>query len=429
MPKEKRVYAELSLEAEQLSAHGFKYFQDRVLTVDTVEDYIVLPLRQERVDARGAKFSGGIIDEKMKFYAPSAHVHDLNGEQGSLKEGYAVDLSTVVSDERTVIWGGVLFDHFGHFLCESLNRLWYAAQYPEKKYPVVFICEKARKISSSVRSLLELLGISDDRLILIDRPTRFARIIVPEQSSVLTGFYTKEFVLPYRAMAAGIEAKPFEKVYFSRRKFKGGIKIFGEDRLEKVFKANGYHVVYPERIDLKEQIAYVKGAKEIVCVMGSAAHLTLFAAPKTKLIVLERTEHINKEQILINQAMELDWFSIGANMNYLPVGHEFSPILMGITDQVAAFFADHGFKFDPKDVNRISDRYVRRFNQAWLSRYSSYKHNGQLEQIPPVYVHRLRLYCQTAFLSLRQRLFMKRTEGEWRVWSILGFSFKTKRRR
>ena len=429
MPKEKRVYADPSLEAEQLSAHGFKYFQDRVLTVDTVEDYIVLPLRQERVDARGAKFSGGIIDEKMKFYAPSAHVHDLNGELGSLKEGYAVELATVVRDDRTVIWGGVLFDHFGHFLCESLNRLWYAAQYPEKKYPVVFICEKARKISSSVRSLLELLGISDDRLILIDRPTRFARIIVPEQSSVLTGFYTKEFVLPFQKMATEIEAEPFKKVYFSRRKFKGGIKIFGEDKLERVFKANGYKVVYPERLSLKEQIAYVKGAKEMACVMGSAAHLSLFAAPKTKLIVLERTEHINKEQILINQAMELDWYSVGANMNYLPVGHEFSPILMGITDQAAAFFTDHGFKFNPKDVNRISDRYVRRFNQSWLSRYSSYKHNSQLEQIPPVYVHRLRLYCQTAFLSLRQRLFMKRTEGDRRVWSILGFSFKTKRHR
>jgi len=429
MSEAKRVYAEPSLEAEQISAHGMRCFQDRALSAVTVENHIVLPLRQERVDVRGAKFLGGIVNEGMEFYAPSAHIHDLDCELGSLKEGYAVDLSTVVSDERTVIWGGVLFDHFGHFLCESLNRLWYVVKHPEEKHSVVFICEKARAISSSVRSLLELMGLSGERLILIDRPTRFARIIVPEPSSVLTGFYTKEFVLPYRAMSTGIEAKPFGKVYFSRRKFRGGIRIYGEDRLEKVFKANGYQVVYPEQISLKEQIAYVKGAKEIACVMGSAAHLSLFAAPKTKLIVLERTEHINKEQILINQAMELDWYSVGANMNYLPVGHEFSPILMGITDEVAAFFTDHGFKFDAKDVNRISDKYVRRFNQAWLSRYSSYKHNSQLEQIPPVYVHRLRLYCQTAFLSLRQRLFMKRTEGEYRVWSILGFSFKTKRRR
>lgn len=429
MPEVSRIYTDTSLFSQYQAASKVDYYRSGRSDVSAVENAVVLPCVKRR-DANGKSvFVGGVIDAKGKFFTPSAHIHSLDDETGSLKQGYEFDCSSVVEDGRTVIWGGVLFDHFGHFLCESLNRLWYAAQYPEKKYPVVFICEKARKISSSVRSLLELLGISDDRLILIDRPTRFERIIVPEQSSVLTGFYTKEFVLPFQKMATGIEAEPFKKVYFSRRKFKGGIKIFGEDKLERVFKANGYKVVYPERLSLKEQIAYVKGAKEMACVMGSAAHLSLFAAPKTKLIVLERTEHINKEQILINQAMELDWYSVGANMNYLPVGHEFSPILMGITDQAAAFFTDHGFKFNPKDVNRISDRYVRRFNQSWLSRYSSYKHNSQLEQIPPVYVHRLRLYCQTAFLSLRQRLFMKRTEGEYRVWSILGFSFKTKRHR
>lgn len=427
MDDTKRIYTDPVLEEKHLSAHGINYFQSGMLSVAGVENHIVLPLRQERVDARGAKFSGGIVDDDFRFYPPCAHVHDLTCEIGSLKKGYDFDPASVVNDDRTVVWGGVLFDHFGHFLCESLNRLWYVVNHSEQAYPVVFICEKTRAISAAVRSLLELLDLSGDRLILIDRPTRFAKIIVPEASSVLTGFYTKEFPLPFRAIAQKIASRPFEKVYFSRRKFRGGIKIYGEDKLEKVFRKNGYKIVYPEQISLREQIAYVKGAKEIACVMGSAAHLSLFASPGTKLIVLERTEHINKEQILINQAMELDWYSVCANMNYLPVGHEFSPILMGITDYAAAFFTDHGFSFNRKDVNRISDRCVRRFNQAWLSRYSSFKHNSQLEQIPPVYVHRLRLYCQTAFLSLRQRLFMKRTEGEFRVWSILGFSFKTKR--
>ena len=427
MPDIKRIYIDSSLEEEHQNAHNEKFFRAKELSVDMVENHIVLPLRQERLGVKGAKFHGGIVNDKAEFYAPCAHIHDLTSEVGSLTDGYAFSSETVETDDRTVVWGGVLFDHFGHFLTESLNRLWYVIDHPEKAYPVVFVCEKDRAISASVRSLLALLGISGNRLILNDKPTRYAKIIVPETSSVLTGFYTKEFVSPYREMAKGIDAKPFDKVYFSRRKFHGGIKIYGEDKLENVFKKAGYKIVYPEQIDLKDQIAYVKGAKEIACVMGSAAHLSLFAAPHTKLIVLERTEHINREQILINQAMELDWYSVSANMNYLPVGHEFSPILMGITDSVAAFFTDHGFPFDLKEVNRISDRNIRRFNRSWLSRYSSLKYNSQLEHIPTVYVRRIRTFCQTAFLSLRQRLFMKRTEGEFRVWSILGFSFKTKR--
>lgn len=115
MPETKRLYVEPSLEKEQMSAHGIKYYREDALSAAAVENHIVLPLRQERVDVRGAKFLGGIVNDGMEFYAPSAHIHDLDCELGSLKEGYAVDLSTVVSDERTVIWGGVLFDHFGHF--------------------------------------------------------------------------------------------------------------------------------------------------------------------------------------------------------------------------------------------------------------------------------------------------------------------------
>ena len=154
-----------------------------------------------------------------------------------------------------------------------------------------------------------------------------------------------------------------------------------------------------------------------------------FAKEGTKNIVLERTEHINKEQILINQARKLDWRSVSANMNYLPVGHEFSPILLGVTDSVAAFFKDGQMRFDSRDVNRISDGAVRHFCRAFFARYSSGKYNPQIEGLSAVYAKRTALFCKTAFLSLRQRLFMKRSDGLFRIYTIFGFSFKVRRRK
>lgn len=427
MPKVSRIYADASIVPSYQAASAVDYYRPARPDVSAVENAVVLPCVKRR-DANGKSvFAGGVIDAQGKFFTPSSHIHSLDDDAGSLKQGYEFDGSSVVDDGRTVVYGGILYDHFGHSLVESLNRLWYVLERDGEETPVVFFTESGRSLCPQVAEMFSLLGL-DKRLIFITRPTRFAKVVVPEQSGVLTGYYTDDFLTPFNAIRAAVRAKPFDKVYLSRRKFKGGIKIYGEDKLEKVFKANGYHVVYPEQISLKEQIAYIKGAKEIACVMGSAAHLTLFAAPKTRLIVLERTEHINKEQILINQARKLDWYSVGANMNYLPVGHEFSPLLLGVTDCVAAFFTDHGFKFDPKDVNRISDRAVRRFCRAFFTRYSTNKYNGALTGIDPVYVKRIKTCCSTAFLSLRQRLFRKQTDGDYRVYSLLGFSFKKRRK-
>lgn len=162
--------------------------------------------------------------------------------------------------------------------------------------------------------------------------------------------------------------------------------------------------------------------------MGTATHLSLFANKNTKNIVLERSEVIVYEQILINQAVGLDWYSVSASQNYLPVGHEFSPLLIGITDHVAEFFKNNGFAFDQKDINKIPDKAIRQFNRSWFSRYSANKYNRQIVGLDPIYADRIKSCCQTAFLSFRQRLFMKRTDGIFRIYTIFGFSFKVRRK-
>lgn len=426
MPEVSRIYTDTFLFSQYQAASKVDYYRSGRSDVSAVENAVVLPCVKRR-DANGKSvFVGGVIDAKGKFFTPSAHIHSLDDETGSLKQGYEFDCSSVVEDGRTVIYGGILYDHFGHSLVESLNRLWYVLDQDDKETPVVFLTESGRSLCSQIADMFSLLKL-DGRLMFITRPIRFAKVIVPGQSGVLAGYYTDDFLRPFDAICAAVEAKPFDKVYLSRRRFKGGIKIYGEDKLEKTFKANGFKVIYPERLSLREQISYIRGAKEIASVMGSATHLSLFAKEGTKNIVLERTEHINKEQILINQARKLDWRSVSANMNYLPVDNEFSPILMGITDNLARFFKEHGYGFNAGDVNSIADRYVRRFNQSWFSRYSTPKYNNRIAAALPAYSDRIGRYCKTAFLSLRQHLFMKRTEGEYRVWSILGFSFKTKR--
>lgn len=424
----KRIYAEEWQTKRYKEYAEHNYYNITSPTIETVTNGIILPAQKYKNEDDLTCFKGGVVDENNRFCENSKHIHEFGTELGSLKSAYEFDKNKLEIRNEKVIYGGILYKHFGHFLIEGTSRLWCAVS-SEEKLPVAFILEDNKTIAPQNLQFLEYLGITGDRLLLITKPTKFDEVVVPEQSGVIQGYYTDKFLLPFQAVTDKIQAKSEDRIYFSRRKFKGSIQLIGEEKLEKVFKDNGYKIIYPEKISLEEQVAYVKGAKEIACVMGTAAHLALFANRGIKSIILERTEHINREQLLINQAKELNWFSVSANMNYLPVGHEFSPILMGITENFAEFLTNHNYKFDIKQVNKISDRNIRKFNQAWFSRFSSKKHNPLIWGIEDIYAKRVGKYCTTAFLSLRQRVFLKRTEGAYRVYTILGFTFKVRRRK
>ncbi|MBZ4265893.1 glycosyltransferase family 61 protein, partial [Streptococcus pneumoniae] len=86
------------------------------------------------------------------------------------------------------------------------------------------------------------------RLILINRPTQFSEIIIPE-SSILPGeYYTKEYKMLFNSLVANVKLDnnlESKKIYCSRARLdlaKG--KEFGENGIEKVFLKNGYTPVY-----------------------------------------------------------------------------------------------------------------------------------------------------------------------------------------
>lgn len=47
----------------------------------------------------------------------------------------------------------------------------------------------------------------------------------------------------------------------------------GEAYIEDVFRKNGFKILHPESMSLREQIAYLKGAKTVAGVIGTATHM------------------------------------------------------------------------------------------------------------------------------------------------------------
>lgn len=421
-----RLYVDKELMGKYLSACSTEYRRQNKPGVTEVENHIVLPAKKVTDSDGVRRHIGGIVDNDFKFYEPSGHLHHLGEEKaGSMTEAYTVEEKDIVSFDKTVLYGGLILNHLGHFLVECSTRLWYWVENGDPDLEVIFVVEKEEQPSGRVKEFLSLMGIR--KVSFIEIPTRFKKIIVPEDSSVMDGFFTEEFMTPFRAAALNIEAESFDKVYLSRGKFKSSVHIYGENDLEDVFRNNGYKVVYPETLSLKEQIAYIKGAKDIACVMGTAAHLFIFAAPGTKSVTLERTDEVIEEQILINQAARLNWSIVSGHMNFLPVKHSAGPIILGINTHAARYFTDNKFRFDRSKINRPKESRVRKVCFEWFGKYSSPSMNLWLEGIEPLFAKRVAAYCSKAFLSLRQRLFLVRTDGNTRIYRILGMEFRKKR--
>lgn len=185
----------------------------------------------------------------------------------------------------TWLWGGVLFDHFGHFLIESTSRLWGAHEGQHGPIAgVCFIPKRPRRkggLRGWQQGFLDLFGIAAPARILTAR-TRVERLIVPGQGLGLGGLIGGSGPMRaavHRHFAADIAAEGPERLYISRSALTDDVGIIiGETQIEAELAAAGYEIFHPQEHDLRTQIARYKAARQIIFADGSAGHLLAYVA-------------------------------------------------------------------------------------------------------------------------------------------------------
>jgi hypothetical protein len=76
------------------------------------------------------------------------------------------------------------------------------------------------------------------------------------------------------------------RVYLSRKPSRHKKKLLDHPQIEAVAQARGFHIVYPEDLDLHAQVARIRGATHVVAPDGSNALLAWFARPGTRMLLL-----------------------------------------------------------------------------------------------------------------------------------------------
>lgn len=215
----------------------------------------------------------------------------------------------------TWLFGGCYNPHFGHFLVETLSRVWALDHIDEKIEGVLFFpiysnhVERAPKDFDKIFSILDI----DFNWKIVDQFYQVDRLIIPPQGSGIK--HDMSSVPEYRDFLRShirkdLEPIVNEKLYVSRSEITGvtGRGLVGEKRLEAYLEKEGYLIFHPQNHSFQDQLRHYQGAQHILGPDGSPFHLAnLVGHPEKKVGIIQRRISVEHSA----WADQMNWFEAG----------------------------------------------------------------------------------------------------------------------
>ena len=240
---------------------------------------------------------------------------------------------------RRAVFGGIAFDHFGHFLLESTARLWCLPDYAD--LPWIFLTTGRTALPSYQLGFLDILGLRREQILAVEDWRSVDELIVPEPSFVyhhrVSHAYRDTF---RRAKLPDGRAAP-RRIFISRSNMTIALTV-GERELEDTLARDGWEIVYPEALPPEEQALLFREENTILGLQGSAMHLGLFAPEGRRVMHLCRGQGYRGYYILDElMGAEATYFQamLEPELRSRPIT---GPFLLNL-DATLAFLREQGF--------------------------------------------------------------------------------------
>lgn len=189
-----------------------------------------------------------------------------------------LDLSqTATIHDDDVVWGGFLDGHYGHFLLESVARLWPLLPGGELEGLSVVFANSPQQ--SFIKDWLLAFGAKVVTL-RRDELAYFRNVYVPDPAVRLRQWLSPEIRDIHMQMRASLRiphaVAEQRNAWLSRGELPRGMGANDEALLEWIL-APYMQIVRPEKLSLAEQVQIIEVSDAIMGVIGSAFHSTLMA--------------------------------------------------------------------------------------------------------------------------------------------------------
>ncbi|MBE7217019.1 MAG: glycosyltransferase family 61 protein [Caulobacteraceae bacterium] len=185
------------------------------------------------------------------------------------------------------VYAGRYVHHFGHFLVETLSRLWPWAEGPPARTRLVIHGDgspAAWFATPYARAAFEALGLTPEHFLHVDRPLRFEALLVPGQSFLPGASAHRAFSRLTGRMGERLTAReprpPREDrpVFFAKTRLVGGVShLLNEQALVDRLAERGVEIAHPQAMALAQHVRFLEARPVISGWASSAHHPTLFA--------------------------------------------------------------------------------------------------------------------------------------------------------
>ena len=244
--------------------------------IELLRDAIAIPGCRGLYDSRGSRIDAGHW-RTLSEDAPELFRRKLHSRTPE-----TVNLPDHIAEfDQRVVFGGMLIPQYGHFLIDTMARLWAADLEPD--LPILFLKHPEDWVESPdyVRTIFEALGLSS-RIVTVEEPTLFREVVCPAPTFE---YRSKVFSIadrPHRLVAERLVKRAPHRwtrpVYLSRSGLQSDQRKFAAElELEEEVQRRGVEIARPEALELEEQIALFEQAPLIMGTVGSAFHTALFS--------------------------------------------------------------------------------------------------------------------------------------------------------
>ncbi|WP_025886082.1 glycosyltransferase family 61 protein [Asaia prunellae] len=186
-----------------------------------------------------------------------------------------------LSPEPTYFYGGNITPHYGHFMTETLPHYWCGRRF----YEGLKILVHAEKTLDSLFALpwladfFSLLGLERKDFVVFERPTRIRMLIVAGSAFEENHFAHKAFARYCNELGEkhGEDIADGRPIYLSRAQYKSEMRqIDGEPEVGAYLAREGFSIVAPETLQVRQQLRLFSEHRPTVGFVGSAFHNSIF---------------------------------------------------------------------------------------------------------------------------------------------------------
>lgn len=318
---------------------------------------------------------GGVVDSSGNYIEESKTRARVVGKYEFVDAEYV--------DEK-VVFCGFFQKAWGHYITEVISRLWYSLKHDNSIDSYVFIVEKdaERFFTGNYSELLRLLGIVD-KVKVINKPTTFSQVVIPEHGFVYRDHFTEQYVKMFdfiiKKALEEYNGPKYDRVYFSKSKLPTNVRAnLNFKMIDRFFAKNGFVTFYPENLSLVDTIGVLQNASIFASVTSSPAHNLVFGKENQTMISLEKQAFLNPYQIFISKFKNSNTVFIDAFRFIFPI-ETAGPFIFDYTKFLAKYVKDNSWTPE----KRMSKAKFRKIYKKYMQHYFALN-----VEMPPDYLYR-----------------------------------------